>query len=577
MVMIKSVLMSMPVYSMSLEMLPKGCVQDINRLLAKFFWGKIGQDRYMSFVSWKKVCQKTENGGLGVKDLQLFGEALFLKLVWSLMADDDKAWVQVCKAKYFPVVGFWRAKKGGSGSRMWGQIVKMREFFKNDVTWHLGTGETVNVLSQPWFQNWTVQHEATHIDRKMKVRSLIDEQNGDWHLQELTRLFQRDQVQCILRSHNKPDLLTTQRDRLVWHKTNSGTYSVKEGYKELTQMQPAMQGVQTVNWLSIWNCKSITPKVQIFLWRLLSRALPVAVNMHARIAGFPPTRQRCNEENEYEMHCLFFCHTSRQVWFGSQLGLRVHELPLNVNTAIQQIMGSLDEEGNKIFANTLWEIWKERNKAVIERGHFKSHAVIQRIKTTSAGTSVQMNMGPTNTKRFNQDKYEFYSTGWQVLIDASWDCSMQAGAGFVVYNKGYVYGVGLHYFTVHDSFHAEAMAMKEAMTYIFTVLNLPRGTKVQFFSDCLNLITAVNQGDSTELPSWRVLHVVSYLIEQMETTQTDTTIHFARRDAVQQAHELANVARRQAVTYQGRPHMALQQEGKLNKEIDEKVFSKGLE
>ncbi|KAJ4805020.1 Ribonuclease H-like superfamily protein [Rhynchospora pubera] len=279
--------------------------------------------------------------------------------------------------------------------------------------------------------------------------------------------------------------------------------------------------------------------------------------MHARINTFSPTCQRCNEENEYEMHCLFFCNTSRQVWFASQLGLRVHELSLNVNTAIQQIMENLDEEGNTIFANTLWEIWKERNKAVLERCIFKPHAVIQRIKTIITCSQMELSLEPTNTRQLFQEQYEYNSNGWQVIIDGSWDCSMKAGAGYVVYNKGILHGVGLHFFSVHDSFQAEAVAMKEAMAYIFTDLNLPEGIKVQFFSDCLNLVTAVNQGDNTELPSWRAVQVVSHLIVQLEITKTDATVLFARREAIQQAHELASLARRQSLTYQGRPHMVL--------------------
>ncbi|KAJ4794391.1 RNA-directed DNA polymerase (Reverse transcriptase) [Rhynchospora pubera] len=98
-VMIKSVLMSMPVYSMALEMLPRTIVKEMNILLAKFFWGKTDKSRYLSFIAWRKVCKPIEFGGLGIKDLQTFGEALFLKIVWFLMADENKLWVQICKAK----------------------------------------------------------------------------------------------------------------------------------------------------------------------------------------------------------------------------------------------------------------------------------------------------------------------------------------------------------------------------------------------------------------------------------------------------------------------------------------------
>ncbi|KAJ3691695.1 hypothetical protein LUZ61_020859 [Rhynchospora tenuis] len=71
-------------------------------------WGKTGQDRYMAFISWKKICKPLEEGGLGVKHLESFGQALFLKIVWSVMAEEDKLWV----TKYCPTVGL-------EGEQLW--------------------------------------------------------------------------------------------------------------------------------------------------------------------------------------------------------------------------------------------------------------------------------------------------------------------------------------------------------------------------------------------------------------------------------------------------------------------------
>ncbi|KAJ1694266.1 hypothetical protein LUZ63_010964 [Rhynchospora breviuscula] len=146
-VLIKAVLMSMPVYAMALEMLPKGIIRDINRLIAKFFWGKVSQDRYMALVGWQRVCKPYEEGGLGVKDLETFGEALFQKVVWSLMADEEKIWVKICKSKYYPMVGFWRAQNTGRCSKMWNQVIKKRDFFVNQVEWRIGNGKKVNAVS----------------------------------------------------------------------------------------------------------------------------------------------------------------------------------------------------------------------------------------------------------------------------------------------------------------------------------------------------------------------------------------------------------------------------------------------
>ncbi|KAJ4730974.1 RNA-directed DNA polymerase (reverse transcriptase)-related family protein [Rhynchospora pubera] len=573
MILIKAVLMSIPVYAMSLEMLPKGILNDINRLMAKFLWGKTDQTRYLTLIGWQKICKPTEYGGLGIKNLEKFGEALFLKMVWSVMADEDKTWVQICKSKYFPVVGFWRAQCANNSSKMWRQILKLRDTFKHQVKWQLGDGSRVNALSQPWYDDWTVQWEATHADRRLKVSSLVDNQTGNWKVAELTRLFTPNQVQSIVMGTNKPDVQAQIGDSLIWKTSKSGRYSVKEGYKELTK-QDSVQIIPNVNWDLIWRWKSIAPKVKFFLWRLLHKGLPLATNMHARMSNVSPICQRCHEENEYEMHCMFFCNTSRQVWFASPLGIRVHALPMDIAVTVQQIMGGLDEEGNKIFAYTMWEIWKQRNKTVIEHCAFQPQGVIQMVKATC---NTERKGYENVQRRENQgvhEKYDYDGEGWQVILDASWDSSKSAGGAYVLYYKGCVHSIGLHSFEVHDPFHAEAVALKEAMCYVYDTIGLAGDTKVQFFSDCMNLVLAVNQGDISGLPAWRATKTVQEMIVRMEGELTGMNLGYVHRKAVKQPHDLANVARRAKVNYQGGTLMALQQYARVHNTIDENYFQK---
>ncbi|KAJ3697193.1 hypothetical protein LUZ61_000898 [Rhynchospora tenuis] len=422
----------------------------MNSLMAKFFWGKTGQTRYLSFIAWSKICKPVEHGGLGVKDIHSFGEALFLKMVWTLMAEEDKPWVKLCKAKYFPKIGYWRAKNKTGCSKMWTQVLKMRSQFMGQVFWKLGTGKTVFALSQPWFDNWDV--------RVVTVCDLLDEQTAQWDMQELQRLFNQSQIQQIIQNQNKPEPHARQKDLLIWKGSKDGRYSVKEGYKLITQAQLGLQSGQLRMWSVISKWKGIEPKVKLFLWRLIHRGLPMAVNMNVRLPNFSPMCQRCHEENEYEMHCLFLCPNSRLVWFASALGLRAQDLPLNIDATIQQVTGNLDQEGIKLFAYTLWEIWKKRNKAVIEHSQFQPQAVLKRvvasIRSELSIANISMVQGSVPV-----DKHEVYNQGWQVLMDASWVNTNCAGGAFIVYDKGTIHSIGLQYFHAPDTFLAETMIL----------------------------------------------------------------------------------------------------------------------
>ncbi|KAJ4772612.1 Ribonuclease H-like superfamily protein [Rhynchospora pubera] len=509
-------------------------------------------------------------GGLGVKDIQNFGEALFLKIVWSLMADEDKLWVKICKTKYFPAVGYWRARNSAGASRMWRQVMARRDVFKEHVKWKIGDGKVVQAISQPWFQSWRVHENASARDRKLKVCELIDEHTGQWNMQRLQSLFQPDQIVDILNEDNKPEAQGMAKDRLVWHVAKNGKYSVKEGYKMMINRQLNVQTTHDFLWPMIWKCKNIAPRVKIFLWRLLKKGLPTGGNMHSRLPNFSPMCQRCHEENEFETHCLFFCHTSRQVWFGGQLGIRVHDLPLDINQAVQEIVSRLDEEGIRIFAYTLWKIWKERNKTVIERGNFQVQGVLKRICALLRPEVNQIQLIPTRIQCV--DKYEVHKEGWQVILDASWETSGKIGTAYVVYQKGQLQSIGMHSAEVGDVFQAETLALSQAIDYVYTVMNIPTDTRIQFFSDCLNLVMAVNNGDSEDIPSWRATREVRRIIAAMELCNVGATLHHARREAVIQAHNLANSARREGLNLRGRVHWAMQQQRSINREIDNHYF-----
>jgi hypothetical protein len=63
---------------------------------------------------------------------------------------------------------------------------------------------------------------------------------------------------------------------------------------------------------------------------------------------------------------MFFCPSSRAVWFGSQLGLRVDDLSLDFKMAFMQIINRIPKEMVPYFYGLMWCIWKGRNREVIE-------------------------------------------------------------------------------------------------------------------------------------------------------------------------------------------------------------------
>lgn len=74
------VLMALPVYYMSVIQLTQWLIKVLNKKCRGFLWKgeeHISGGHYL--VSWEKVCMPKELGGLGIKNLTLFGMAMCLK------------------------------------------------------------------------------------------------------------------------------------------------------------------------------------------------------------------------------------------------------------------------------------------------------------------------------------------------------------------------------------------------------------------------------------------------------------------------------------------------------------------
>ncbi|GKU98552.1 hypothetical protein SLEP1_g11544 [Rubroshorea leprosula] len=89
---INSVLSSLPVFWMSMYMIPKGTILLLDKIRRKFLWGGAEGGKKINWVKWENVCKEKQLGGLGVKDLRKFNLALLGKWWGRLVRDDKGLW-----------------------------------------------------------------------------------------------------------------------------------------------------------------------------------------------------------------------------------------------------------------------------------------------------------------------------------------------------------------------------------------------------------------------------------------------------------------------------------------------------
>ncbi|KAL3516660.1 hypothetical protein ACH5RR_023562 [Cinchona calisaya] len=65
-VLIKHVLSSITLYLLAALQPPNLVLDQIDRILSNFFWGKDGEYPQRHWIAWKRICQPEECNGLGI-------------------------------------------------------------------------------------------------------------------------------------------------------------------------------------------------------------------------------------------------------------------------------------------------------------------------------------------------------------------------------------------------------------------------------------------------------------------------------------------------------------------------------
>ena len=78
-ILIKAVAQATPTYTMSCFKLPDSLCKELNSMMGNFWWGQKDKERKMAWVTWEKLCNPKEEGGMGFRDLKAFNLALLAK------------------------------------------------------------------------------------------------------------------------------------------------------------------------------------------------------------------------------------------------------------------------------------------------------------------------------------------------------------------------------------------------------------------------------------------------------------------------------------------------------------------
>ncbi|KAG7576108.1 hypothetical protein ISN45_Aa03g005410 [Arabidopsis thaliana x Arabidopsis arenosa] len=475
-VLLKSIAMAFPVYTMSCFKLPKSLCTKLTSVMMDFWWNTMQNNRKIHWIDAQRLTLPKSLGGFGFKDLQCFNQALLAKQAWRLLNDKESLFYKIFKSRYFLNTDFLNATNGTRPSYAWKSILFGRELLNRGLRRVIGNGENTYVWIDKWLfdgQNRRPMNLQRQMDITLKVSQIIDPISRNWNLNMLRDLFPWKDVQLILQQRPVVSLA----DFYCWSGTSNGMYTSKSGYEAISRQthsqlfreanaQPSLNPL----FQSIWSITT-APKIKVFLWKVLKGAVAVEDRLRTRGIHIADGCLMCKEENETLNHILFQCPLARQVWALSPLQSPWNGFGDSIFANMDHVLHSSQKQDSSKRLRTvspwiMWVLWKTRNKCLFEGTRTMSQEIVTKAYEDCKQWSLAQRNGLssdfTQVKQWIPPKSEELKCN----IGFAWSRPYQlAGASWVVRNA--MGEVLLHsrrsYSQVHSLFDAKIKSWEWAL------------------------------------------------------------------------------------------------------------------
>jgi hypothetical protein len=374
---IKSTLSSLPTYFMSLFPIPVSMALRIDKIQRDFLWGGMGEGKKFHLVNWSQVCQPLKMGGLGLRNLRVFNQALLGKWLWRFGNEENAFWRLLISAKYGSSSGGWTTREviGPYGSGLWMHIRKGWGSFARHLHFEVGNGSKTKFWNDVWCGSCSLRTAFPDLYRIARhkdvvVGDLLQFQNGvvTWLLDFIRHVqdWELESVNLLLELLYSSSAKGFGEDRMCWRGGSKGGFQVKAYYSALL----SQSGLHWP-WKSIWKSKA-PPRVSFFVWTAALGRILTTDNLRRRRVLVLDYCWLCKRNGESIPHLLMHCSFSTEIWnfFLNIFGIS-WVMPCGIvdllccwgggcrNTRIRKVWGMVP-------LCIFWCLWWERNTRCFE-------------------------------------------------------------------------------------------------------------------------------------------------------------------------------------------------------------------
>lgn len=280
----------------------------------------------------------------------------------------------------------------------------------------------------------------------------MNDQSIGWNMNIIRQTVVEEDVDLITSIRLRPNSFP---DMIGWHYNDSGIYSVKSGYWLASHIQEHQNEVQPppgspILKTAFWKMK-IAPKLQHFMWRVLSEAIPVGTILMRRGITTNAQCKRCCQDNESIEHLFFTCPYVQALWRGIQ---NLHRDICNPSSSLQNRFQAIIECYNNHWLSDLerqlpiwilWRIWKSRNILVYQqRGSSWHQDLVKAVTEAKEWVTITSN-GSLEQNLQRPQRVDNHHSCWlkpeEGYIKCNYDCNYHtndnpSNAGWIFRDSG---------------------------------------------------------------------------------------------------------------------------------------------
>ncbi|CAN1816595.1 Putative ribonuclease H protein At1g65750 [Linum perenne] len=377
-VLIKSVLSSLPVYYLSLFKAPSSVITSLERIQNRFLWSGVSEIEKIHWINWNLVKTPRAGGGLGVQDLRILNTALLSKWHWRFAIERSAWWRELITDKCGVGSSEWQPtwQFSSAGLSLWKGVISVSSTF-----WSYGFIDPGGGLCAFWFDYWikgvklvsaypriaaaarcldvSVSNVVSYSGLQIWDIPLRFQLRGgaltEWH--DLLRLL-GDIPQ--IRLSEGPACIT-------WSLQSDGLFSVSSLRRRLTATK--YQGSHDFPADVVWQ-PAVPSKIVCLCWKIFHRKVATIDNLQRKGFSLANRCVLCESSSESVDHLFIRCVFSSEVWSILSSKLSIHgPFPLGIADLIEGWKGlnctnRFSSAKKVILHSVLWYIWAERNDRV---------------------------------------------------------------------------------------------------------------------------------------------------------------------------------------------------------------------